>query len=203
MYLLTDKEIDSVLSNTAGAGISCGPGGLDKYKGVLQLTKTRVEELLEIDTLDYVSITDHYRFVSTRFQDYALRLSGAFLVDTPPLVIEHSVDGILTIETSVDAELGIVEGYLGAGRHTLTYTQGFEVDANGAYIGVPDWLKSIAKYVLQLHYRLTSQASATPANVSYGHLQPAILRELNARVSKRYHRPRQGVEFPARTVRNG
>ena len=208
MKLLTSVECASVLSNQApqGSGVRTGAAsGYDQYSGVLQLVKTRTEELLEISTLDRHQVTDYYNVRTTG--EVTFRLSGGFLVDSDAnLRLVDSTGADVDKEVAgvdVDEELGVVTASLYPGRYSIVYTQGFEVDDEDTYKGLPDFLKSIAKAALLSHYRITSMASSTPENVSYGELHAATLREMWAKVSKRYVKPRAMVEFPLRSVING
>ncbi len=205
MKLLTSTECASVLSNQApqGSGVRTGAAsGYDQYSGVLQLVKTRTEELLEISTLDRRQVTDHFNIRTTG--EVTLRLSGGFLVDSDTnlrLVDSAGVDvDKVVAAVDVDEELGVVTASLYPGRYTVIYLQGFEVDDEDTYKDLPDFLKSIAKSALLSHYRITSMASATPENVSYGELHAATIREMWAKVSKRYVKPRALAEFPTRSV---
>lgn len=209
MYLLTAEECAATLSNQVpGNGMSNGgivvgaAGSLDKYASPLQLIKTRCEELLEISSFDRASRTDH--FVLTSNTEHTLRLTEGFLYDSAStLIIKDSTGAVVDADASIDDEKGLVWVTLPAGKYTVTYYHGFDIDTDKVYVDLPDWLKSIAKYAMNLHYRLTSMVEKTPENVSYGDLQPAVRAELFTRVTKRYQRDRVGVTFPRRTVSNG
>lgn len=206
MYLLTQDQVASVLSNTpnAAGGIVCGAGGLDRFKDVLLAVTSRVEELLEIDTLSRVSISDRFDLPYSRDLSVPrnLRLAGAFLVPDTYVIVDSTITQI-DASFDVDAEYGVIRGALAAGSYTVTYEQGFEADSNGVFLDVPEWMKSIAKYAVAHHYRITSQVGSTPQNVSFGELTEATRRELYARVSKRYNRPRYDMLFPTRSTING
>lgn len=202
MYLLDAADVSGVLSTQQpGTGRVVGVPDVSGYRAVLELITTRCEELLEVGSLSRRVTTDYFEMTGRRPMDRRLRLSGGFLTSEPADMVFMDLQGTaLTYTNEVDHEKGVVDLFnVPAGRLRITYVHGFLADEDLIFQNVPDWLKSIAKYAIQLHYRLTSMASATPANVSYAALLSEVRRELQARVYKRWQRPRVGMEFAYRT----
>lgn len=201
MYLLTAEQCVSILSNQAPQGRLVGAIDISGYREPLALTKTRCEELLQVSTLALATTVDYFRIEGSRTRPCMLRLSNGFLTEDPLLTFVD--DESVTATLDVDRFKGVVYTDLRPGTYKMTYTSGFAVDDSGVFQDLPDWLQSIAKYVLIGHYRLTSKVGETAANVRFLDLQQATLKETYTRATQRYHRPRVGVDFPYRSVSNG
>lgn len=203
MYLLNAQEVNQALSNTpANGGRNCGPGSVNGYDIVLKQVTSRLEGILEVESLSRRTTVDCFRLDVPR--DRSLRLSNAFLVNDDPLLFTGLDDSRYPFDDlDVDTQKGIVYGRASAGTVKVAYTSGFEVDEQGIFIGTPEWMKSIAIFALINHYRLTSHASSHAENVSYGELQQATVREMFARASKAFHRPRVMMAWPYRSYVNG
>lgn len=204
MYLLTAEQVVSVLSNQQMQGRLTGGLDTSGYREPLALTKTRCEELLQVDTLDLTTTVDFFRIEGSRARPCMLRLSNAFLTDDP--LISYLDDEVVrgSDRAEVDKRKGIVYVDLMPGVYKVAYTSGFTADPDSqVYQGIPVWLQSIAKYVLIGHYRLTNKVGETAANVKFLDLQQATLKETYTRATQRFHRPRVGVDFPYRTLRDG
>ena len=201
MYLLTAEQCISILSNQAPQGRLVGVLDISGYREPLALTKTRCEELLQVSSLALATTVDYFRIEGSRARPCMLRLSNAFLTDDP--LITYVDDASVTATLDVDRFKGVVYTDLMPGTYKVTYTSGFTADEEGFFQDLPDWLQSIAKYVLILHYRMTSKVGETAANVRFLDLQQATLKEAYTRATQRFHRPRVGVDFPYRSVSNG
>lgn len=195
MYLLNASEVSTILTSNQSAGTVCGTPPIDRFMGVLLLCTNRVEEMCEIDTLARTRVTDTFQNASYK-SAYGLRLSGAFLPDDPDLEIVGPSGEAYDSSKIVNHALGVIQMPLQAGTYTVSYDQGFEVDDDGVFKDVPEYLKSIAKYVVLTHYRLTTLAGNSPENVSFEALIQATRREMYTRLSKRFDKPRYGVLFP-------
>lgn len=208
MYLLNADQVNSVLSNQSvlsASAVATGVRDVSRYSSPLALIKTRCEELMEIDTLDRASYTDTFQVTGKTTREHVLRLTNGFLTSTPAVAVTFLDDFDTPVggNYDIDVEKGTVSVRLAPGRYRVTYTSGFEADADGVFIDVPDWLQSIAKMAMAIHYRLTTNADKTPANVSYADIIEAMRRDLYVRVTKRYNRPRVDATFPIRSLRNG
>lgn len=203
MYLLNAEQVVSVLSNQQIQGRLTGGLDISGYREPLALTKTRCEELLQVSTLDLTTTVDYFRIEGSRARPCMLRLSNAFLTDDPLFAFldDEAVRG--SDRAEVDRQKGIVYVDLLPGVYKVTYSSGFATDEYGYAVDLPDWLQSIAKYVLIGHYRLTSKVGETAANVKFLDLQQATLKETYTRATQRFHRPRVGVDFPYRSLSNG
>lgn len=200
MYLLTAEQIVTLMSNSPNQGIISGIQNVSGYSSPLALIKTRCEELLEVESLDRRTVVDTFTFEGSGTRNRMLRLSNAFLA-TEPLLLTTFDDQATDYVLTVDREKGIVYGGVGSGTYKVAYTSGFAVDEDNFYIGVPDWLQSIAKLAYIVHLRLTSQAKVQ--DVNYAELHEAVRQDLYARVTKRWQRPRIGVTFPSWSESNG
>ncbi len=203
MYLLNAQEAANALNPNAPAARTTRAVSVEDYSEALLSVTSRVEEALEVDSLRKGVVVDFYDFTVPRNQRYTLRLSNAFLssaaADAP--FLSDSDDLRVTLPLTIDFERNEANVTAYRGSYGLTYVAGFDVDADGVFIGVPDWLKAIARFVLVQDYRLGRGAGQTPNHVSYDALVSNIRRELFTRISKRIARPRVGVEWPTRSVR--
>lgn len=201
MYLLDAEQCLSILSNQTPQGRLIGNFDISGYHEPLVLTKTRCEELIQVNSLGLATTVDYFRIEGRGTSPCMLRLSNAFLSEDP--IVTYVDDSPVSAELDVDQLKGVVYTSLNAGQYKVTYTSGFEVNENKVFQAIPDWLQSIAKYVLLGHYRLTSKVGETAANVRFLDLQQATLKETYTRATQRFHRPRVGVTFPYRSVSNG
>jgi hypothetical protein len=206
MYMLNATQVNSTLSNQPKSGNVVGVGDVSRYGNELEKVKTRTEECLEIASLSLVLSVDSFEVPSNRrgyTRRHCLRLSNAFLVTDPlQFLFTNHLEETLDYSLEVDHEQGLVWVDLPPGRYRVSYLSGFDVDEDKVFVGLPDWLQSIAKSALNLHYRLTSKVSDLPGNVSYGDLLPAVRQELTTNVNKRWGRPRVDVTFPIKSVRS-
>ena len=208
MYLLNAEEVASAFTQQQQQpGVRTGSvGDISRYGPVLKQITSRVEELLEIGSLARHTTVDYFDITGRRSSEVlprVLRLSDRFL-STDPLdtLFTNSLDAPYRSVLDVDDDLGVVYTDTSSGRFKLTYVAGFTADADGVFVGTPEWLKSIAIAAYQLQIRLTTGVSSIPDNVSYGDLLPAVRQELYTRVTKRPEKPRVGAWFPTRSVRS-
>lgn len=203
MYLLNAQEATNALNPNAPAARTTRAVSVEDYSEALLSVTSRVEEALEVDSLRKGVVVDFYDFTVPRNQRYTLRLSNVFLstaaTDAP--FISDSDDLRVSLPLTIDFERSEANVTAYRGSYGLTYVAGFDVDSDGVFIGVPDWLKAIARFVLVQDYRLGRGAGQTPNHVSYDAMVSNIRRELFTRISKRISRPRIGVEWPSRSVR--
>lgn len=202
MYLLSASEANAVISPNSGAGTTTRSVTIDTYSEALASVTSRVEESLEIGSLSRATVVDYFSFTNPRFSDYQLSLSSQFvseaLVDRPVMADANGLP--VSYLSSLQYPQGLADVRAPRGTFGMTYVAGFAVDDDGVFIGVPEWLKSIAKIALGFEWRL--RRAQAPDNVSFGDLMNAQRREIYTRVTKRMQRPRMGVEYPSRTVRN-
>ncbi len=203
MYLLNASEVNEASSSQQQGAYTGGGSNISRYASILSRVTTRLEECLEVASLSRQTTVDYFEITGRRNDvlPRVLRLSGRFLSTDPVEILftndlERSIEGAL----EVDHDLGIVYADLAPGRYKLTYVSGFDADSEGVFVDVPSWLKSIAKACLELQYRLTTKANATPETISYGDLVDAVRREMYAMVTKRAEKPRVHAWFPQRTV---
>lgn len=203
MYLLNAQEVAQAMTNApSNGGRNCGPSDISGYAPVLNQITSRLEGILEVGSLSRRLTVDYFRLDASRNRE--LRLSNAFLLPTETALITDLEDGLYHFDyLDVDTKYGIVRGESRSGVVKVAYTSGFNVDEQGIFVDVPEWLKSIAIFALVNHYRLTSHASAHAENVSYGELQQATVKEMYTRATKAWHRPRVGMAFPYRSLSNG
>lgn len=209
MYLLNVDEATQSLSTQsptqAGAVLTGGVRDISRYATPLVGVTAKVEEALEVATFREVVTTDTFIINGRQEGNYTLRLTNGFLssaVADFAFVNSQGETQALDAE-DIDYERGLIFARLSSGRFRVTYKSGFPVDDQGVFIGVPSWLKSIAMMALVMHYRLTANADKTPTNVSYADIMDAIRRDVYSRSTKRWQRPRVGVNFPDRSITHG
>lgn len=195
-YLLTSKQIEDAL----GAAGCTKPGDqpIDQYIVALGMVLSRVEGLLNVQTLVRGVYTDTFTVLDERQSGQLLRLSNAFLPSPLSCALTDG-SGNAIGNLGVDRLHGIVHApRLSRGVHTVTYMSGLEVDADGFFVDVPNWLTSIAINCIVIWYRLGVINPRMPkdGSLSYSALMHATIRELQTRVYESYQRPRVDVLWP-------
>lgn len=193
-YLLTAQQITDAL----GAAGCARPGDqpINQYITALGMVQSRVEGLMNVQTLELGTFTDTFTVIDCRQRKQLLRLTNALLpADTPCTVA--SADGSDIGAIKVDRRYGIVTtAQLSEGDYTCTYTAGLDKDADGFFKDVPQWLTSIAINCIVIWFRLGMLSPKVPDSVSYAALIQATVRELSTRIYETYMRPRVDVLWP-------
>jgi hypothetical protein len=205
------------VAEAAGAiGAKCGgtaPDADSELADILKLMTSRVEDCLEVKSLESAEVTDRftlsYKPTASRFArvdppKVGLRLTNAFLVADSLTITDPDGEELdLTDEAlalQVRHELGIVTLYdWCAGPHLVTYTSGFEVDEEtDVAVDVPDWMKAICIEVLVMWYRSVRLSPKRGKDIPWAQVDEMLKRDLAARIYKRYDRPRYGMLFGQR-----
>lgn len=193
MYILSAQDI--MKGSSAGLGNECGTPAGDRFEDLQRTIRTRVEEALGVDTLDRVECRDTFQITGSYAQLCNLRLANGFL--TPDAIAFHSVDDEVLDVTGwlVERRYGLIQVKLSPGTYKVLYKSGFAVeDGTDVYLGLPDWVKSIALSVMFM-WRRSMNISASSKTASHYDLTSSIRRELMARIYERYDRPRTFQEF--------
>lgn len=194
MYILTAEELSQGNNGLKASG-ACGTEPQESFNSIQNLMRTRVEEALEIMTLSRLEFRDTFQVTGNYTIARNLRLANAFL--TADAVVIKDADGVVVEVTAlVDRYNGVVTAPLYAGQYTVTYISGFTAEeGTNVFIGVPEWMKSIALSTMFLWLRAMFRTGGSK-DTSHSALTQGMIRELHARVYARYMRPRNGHDFP-------
>lgn len=195
MYILSAAEIASGRASKLGDDSTCCEPEQSAFNGLQTTMRTRVEEALGIETLDRVDCRDSFNLPGVETQSRSMRLANAFLTTATPVIKDAAGEVVTDLTLTVDRKFGIVTVDLPGGTYTVEYTSGFEIEeGTKVYVGLPDWVKSIALNIMLL-WRRSMNLGASPKDISHAALTNGMIRELNARVYNRYDRPRANKLF--------
>jgi hypothetical protein len=183
---------------------------------ILNLTTTRVEAALNVDSLVLGEHTDrfslptyeanHFPTLDPKDPKLTLRLCNAFLI--PDTIVLKDADGVVVDTTGVidiDFKYGLIHlTDWTKGVYTVEYLSGFEpITPDPEPVGydpcrrvlanTPDWMKAIVVDMLVQWYRTELLAPRAVKDIRYGQLAEALSRMLFTRIYSRYMRPRAGV----------
>lgn len=213
--------IDPIVAATA-IGARCGsqPDPADEgLLNILSLLTPRVEDAMNVASLLYGESTDTFTLnrllINSRIASGSpieLRLANGYLDAAVPVAI-IGPDG-LEVDPStytVDRRLGMVSlnSDFQQGEYNVVYSAGFRPtavdpeapDAPRVLQNVPDWIKGLLVTMLTLWYRTTVLSPKIPVGYRFDAIVAPLFRDLAVRVTNRYNRPRQLVEFYMDSVR--
>lgn len=200
MYMLSFAEIDSLNKGLAVNGAAyCGEPTPDSYDTLQRVTRARVEDALDIESLERWTWADSFDIPAMcSNRPVRLRLTNAFINEPESVIFKDSNGSAIVCTPRVDQRMGVVEVTLPKGSYTVEYVAGFEADANLKILKrLPDWMKGVALAVLR-QWCLANNNGSFPKDVR----QAAVVigemtrAETNSRVFKRYDRPRMDVIWP-------
>jgi len=201
MYLLTPTEIAQALQRS---NCRADDTTVDSLAMILLMAQTRIEEALEVASLEYGTFTDVFEVTDANVLRREVRLVNAFLDPSMPIVlarpgiaIDPDDDPYVPYKVVPDTGILTLDG-LGRGQYGITYSGGFKKDADNYAQDVPEWIKTLCVTMVLHWYRVGMLSPAVPENVSYAALINSAVREIMTRKYMRYDRPRYGVIFTDR-----